>query len=638
MSKFVITKLNNYIIRVFAAVFLILFVWVVHILYLPQAAKFGMSGHDWEYLLYFDSFKGDDLANFLRIRNDLGNPYFTQIVYYLGSLKQIFGFNQTAFKLVDMLWKSIAALSAAFLVFKLTKDKLFAFFVVLFFTIFPSTAGSLKDTLAGSNFLIVPFACLFIYYYIQSAKNPKKILLASLFYYLALIAGPARAYLLLPVPFFIELYRLIRFFRPFIFLRRLLIFYFVPWVTLQSGSEFNPWSEVLRHIKLVTDGNLYTLTMPFQMFSALFIDQSILVDILQKGKTVLSFVHPDLAGFVIVNIALLVLSAVIGLAVKGKRKIYSFVTGIMIFTLIFEAIFYIFGLLSSDFTSQVHFLNVTGSIYLTESLNPTVFQASIGGYLFILGLALALEWWKNQRDNRILMISMAAWFWFVSTEIEMFLTSYKWEMIYESNEKYIFVCSWGAVIFTAGIFTLLFKSLRKIKNLKSRFLSILLLNLAILLIVWKDYRYLYKYFYDFNEKDGLSVYWQETMYQRFLDKFGKENLRKPIFLYIDIAASNFNAGSFYNRILYRIFYDENGNLIRDNCKVANNDINIVKKAYTVNNGEKGFIYDTTCIAAYAKVNKMIFYPLSNFYAYKMENKDFIDIKEEVIKDLNQARQ
>lgn len=616
--------------RVFTIVFLIILIWIIHLFFLSQASKFGMSGHDWEYLLYFDSFKGNDLSNFHRIRDDLGNPYFTQIVYYLGALKQIFGLNQTAFKLVDMFWKSLASFSVGFLVLKLTKDRLFAFLTAFFFIIFPSTAGSLKDTLAGSNFLIVPFACLFIYYYIQSAKIPKKILLASLFYYLALIAGPARAYLLLPIPFSIELYRLVRFFRPFIFFRRLLIFYLIPVVTLQSGPEFNPMPEVLRHIKLVTDGNLYTLSMPFQMFSSLFIDQSIVKDIVGSGSNFIT-------GFLVINIAFFVLSILIGFVIKRTKKIYPFVFKVMIPTLILEAIFYFFGLLSSNFTGQVPFLDVTGNTYLTESLNPTIFQASIGAYLFILGFILTLEWWKNQRSNKTLMVIVAAWFWFISTEVELFLTSYKWEMIYESNEKYIFICSWGAVVFAAGIFTLIFKALKQLKNLKLRILSISLLTIVVLLITWRDYEYLNKYFYDFNERDGLSVYWQETMYQRFLTKFGKENLRKPIFLYIDPKLTSFDAGAFYNRILYRIFYNENGELIRNNCKVVTHDTSLLKKAYTANNGEKGFLYDTTCIADYAKVGKVIFYPLSNFYAYKIVNKEFVEIKEEIVSQLEETK-
>lgn len=190
--------------------FLIIFVWIINLLFLNQAAKRGMNGHDWEYLFYYDSFEGNKLSNFDRLRSDLGNPYFLQISYYIGTLKHFLGLNSKAFKPVDIFWKTLAVLFSGWFIFKLTNDKIFVFFTIYFFTIFPSTAGSLNLTENGVNFLIIPFALLSIYCYIKSTKKPKFILLAGLFFYLSLIAGPARAYLLLPIPIVVELYRLIK--------------------------------------------------------------------------------------------------------------------------------------------------------------------------------------------------------------------------------------------------------------------------------------------------------------------------------------------------------------------------------------------------------------------------------------------
>lgn len=639
MNRLFALKINNPVYKLFAVIFLILIVWLINILFLPQVAKWGMNGHDWEYLLYFDSFKGNELENFQRIRADLGNPYFLQIVYYLGILKQVFGLNQTAFKLVDILWRSLAAISVGYLIYKLTKNKLFSYLSVFFYTIFPSTAGPFNFVMSGVNSLIIPFTCLFIVSYIESIKKPKKILLAALFFYLALISGPARAYLLVFVPLFVELIRLIRSFRPFVFIGRSLIFYLMPFITLQSSSSIatlNMVHEITRHIKLVTDGNSYSLTMPFQMFSTLFIDQTILKDFLGWDKLLLPSLNSDLGRFLIFDLVLLIISIFLGFAIKGKKNIYAFVLKVMIPTLIFEAIFYFLGLLSSHFTGIIPFLDPEGRPYLNEPLNPTVFQASLGGYIFMLGLILAIEWRKNQRDNKILMVIAGAWFWFVALELEMFLTSYRWEMIYESNDRYIMVAALGAVIFAAGIFSLSVKALGKLKSLKLKLLLISLLTIFTFLITWKDYEFLYRIYYNWNENMGGSAYWQDTMYQRFLNKFGKDNLKKDIFLYIDPAVGDFNRGSFYNLLGFRIFYDVNGNIIRDNCKVVTDNIDVVKKAYTINNGEKGFTYDTKCVdIGPSTIGKKVFYPLSNFYAYRMKNKDFVDIKDEIIAKLDQ---
>ena len=132
------------------------------------------------------------------------------------------------------------------------------------------------------------------------------------------------------------------------------------------------------------------------------------------------------------------------------------------------------------------------------------------------------------------------------------------------------------------------------------------------------------------------------MYQRFLTKLGIENLKKPIFLYIDPKSKSetgrFLGGSFYGPLGFRIFYDENGSLIRDNCKVVTNDIKMLEKSYVVQNGEKGFKYATSCIDIEKSTEgRIVFYPLTSFYAYRMENKDFIDIEDEILDQLDEKK-
>lgn len=238
------------------------------------------------------------------------------------------------------------------------------------------------------------------------------------------------------------------------------------------------------------------------------------------------------------------------------------------------------------------------------------------------------------------MITCLGWLWAVFSEILLYLTNSWSNMILESNDKYILICSAGAVIFVAGLITLAFEKIIKLRNTAFKTFTILLLTSAIILVGWKDYKYMNNYYYRWNEGEGGSGYWQDTMYKQFLNKLGRENFKKSIFLYIDTGANigQFNTGSFVNPMRYRIYYDENGNLIRDNCKVVTRDIKDLEKAYVVQNGEKGFLYDTPCVdAKIGVVGQTVFYPLSNFYAYKMENKDFIDIKEETLSQLDRVK-
>lgn len=624
-------KLNNILI----IFILIILVWITQVLFLNQAAQLGMNGwDDWVQLFNYDSNRivGDSLIN----KDIIGNIYILQETYYIGVLKAIFGLHLASFKLFDLLLKSLAALSSGYLVFKLTKDKLFAFLTLFFFVIFPSTAGLLNSVVSGLNHLVIVFMCFSIYFYIESFKTPKKILLASLFFLLAFCAGPARAYLLLPIPLTIELIRLRKEFKPFVFLRRLLIFYFLPFVLAQSSSgNFDPFFEIIVRLKQIQSGNLYTLTLPFQMVSTLFIDQSILIDILNWGKSFIPFINKGLNSFLVVNIALILSSFYLGFVIKGKNyKSFTFI--LIISTFLMEILFYFLGRISMN-NGIISFINYEGSTYLTQILDPTVYQAFLGGFYTILGSMLTWEWWKKQRDNKILTVVVAGWFWTVSTVFASYLSNYRWEMIIQSNDRYMFVSSLGIVVFAAGIFSLSFKALGKIQNLKFKLLSNFLLTAFILLITREDYKYLDQIYYGFNERGG-SAYWQETMYRKFLTTIGKDNLKKNIFLYmVNQGDAQFNEGSFIYPVYFEIYYDEKGNLIRGSCnKVLNNNIEILKKAYIELNREKGFIFETRCLKAIKGTEgRRVFYPLSNFYAYKIVDKEFVDIKGDILDQLDQ---
>lgn len=620
----------NKFLKIMAGVSLILLVWAIQILFNPHIVNWAMMGDDWRWLFYFDTHRAG-LGNFFTIKNDLGSAHPLQQTYYIGILRNILGLNQEAFQLTQLLFKSLAALSIAFLVFKLTKEKIFAAFAAFFFIVFPSTAGSFW-VVSGSNYLIAAFMCFSIYFYIQSAKNPKKILPAALFFFLGLCAGPARAYTLVPIPLIVELIRLKKRFRPFVSLRRLLIFYILPFVFLRStGDQYqiNEMFAILSKIKQISSGQYYTFSLPFQMFSALFIDQSIL-----KGI-------PTLLGFVVINLSLLILSVIVGFVVWGKKKMNSFIVKITFFTIILELIFYFLAFLHSK-TGDLPFSDPEGNPYFRLDFNPTIFQASIGGYIFILGLFLALEWWKNQRENKVLMVAAFSWMWSFFLILLLYMTHTWWAMIKFSNDRYSFSPAVGAVIFTSAIFALSFKALEK--KLRSKKISFLLFGIIMTFIAYKEYKISDHLYYSFTQLyGGETSYWQETMYQRFINKFGKENLREPIILFIDDTEDiKFNAETFFNPIKWRIYYDENGKLIRDNavgnCKVVTRDIVELKKFYTSYNRQKGFKWDyILCVdptySTSAKTN--IFYPIDKFYAYKMVNKEFIDIKDEIIAKLDQ---
>lgn len=614
-------------------ILLVIVVWFAQILFLYQASRTGFNGwDDWGQLFYYDAYNARDLRNLPFIAKETGTPYMWTEEYNIGSLKDIFGIEQRTIKLIQLLFKTLAALAVAFLAFKLTKDKLLVFFILFFFIVFPSTAGVLPHIIFAGAYLTIVFMCFSVLFYIQSVDKPKKIFLASVFFFLALLVSPPRAYFILPVPFLVELYRLKREFKIVTFLKRLFIFY-SPLIFLQSRPGiFIPHLEFLARLKQVASGNLYSLSFPFQAMSALYVDKTILNEMLTTVGLNLLLPYPDVRGLIVIDSIFVILTFLIGLTIKVK-KIFSFILAVLGLTLLLQTIFLVFGFVSSQ-NGTVTYINYTvGSTY-SQTLSSSIYQAAIGGFYFVLGLFISRQWF-NQRNNRILMIMSVAWFWTISTELLLYATNHWYTMVDLSLDRYTVVASVGAVIFAGGIFSLATSAIAEIKKFNFKILSFLLLIIFLLLGSWKNFELLDKFFFNWNEKQGMSAYWQDTVHQRFLSKVGSENLKRPMIVYVDPNSKEpFIWGAFIHPSRYRLFYDEKDNLIRDNCKAITGDFKELKSSFVTQEGEKGFFIDSICTNPEISFQmKKFFYPLQYFYAYRQEEGDFKDIKDEIISQI-----
>lgn len=78
----------------------------------------------------------------------------------------------------------------------------------------------------------------------------------------------------------------------------------------------------------------------------------------------------------------------------------------------------------------------------------------------------------------------------------------------------------------------------------------------------------------------------------------------------------------------------NGNQLIDGCtEVFYGDKESLAKLIKVENGQKGFIYRSLCVEKGVGGYAQPILTSDNFYAFKLKNKDFIDIKEEVLYEL-----
>jgi len=598
-------------------IIIVLLVWAAQTLFINQASKTGFNGwDDWGLVTTYDAFNGNDLRSFPTIAN-------------IGIIKNIFGLNQTTLRLFELFIKSLAALSVSYMLFKFAKNKLFSFFAIFFFIVLASTAGPLVSIIFIGAYVTIILMCLFLLSYVQSIKKPKRIWLSSLFFFGAILVCPSRAYLIVPVPFFVELFFLVRTSNFLNFLKRAFILY-LPLIILQTflllngdrpHPAFMPQQDILSRYQQVTSGNLYTLSLPFQAISSLFIDVSFIQGI----------------GFALMNFILLILSICLGLALNAKKFVW-FTVKLMGLTILTEIIFYLFGQLSLH-NSQIVYISVIKFVDpYSQAFYPSIFQASLGAFYSILGLLIGWEWWKYQRDSKMLKIIFFAWLWSVLSEILLYLTSHWYDMINYSFDRYIITSSLGAVIFIAGIFVLFTQAVVRTKKIFTKLFLFSLIGIFSLVIAWKNYYLLDRYYHNVNENNGSSAYWQDSMYQKFLNKFPRDNLAKSIVLYFDSSQeeSTFNQSSFIQPARFRLFYNNNGSLIRNNCKAVTSNIDVLKKGFVILNGEKGFLVDSICISFFSLFYQTEFYPLSNFYAFKIQDKEFIETTNEALNQISVA--
>lgn len=610
-----------YSFQVVKIILIILLAWVAQTLFLHEVLNNGIHGDDLNALFWFHAFRGDLPSQFPFLWNDK-TIFILQQIYYMGLLQGIFGFmNFPPVQLTHLFFKTLAGLSLSLLIYKLVKDKTFAVLTVFFFLVSLSTTGTFIALAQGTAYLAMASTAIFALFYYQSFKQPSKILPASLFFFLALIISPPRTFPIIVIPFIVELIRLKNKFRPFVFLGRLFIFYFLPYKLLSKDSGHVTGRSWFVHLQDFTSGNYYSISYPFQVISSLFIDKSFLKYIFFPRSTL------DLYAILIQQLLLLPLSILLGLIVKFKKP-FNFLIKITLSTLLLRILFFVFGTYSHD-------LPFDGGIIQQVNFNKISFsQASFGGYFVIFGILLVFEWWKNQRNDKVMMVLSGAWFWILVSLMIVWFSAGGVDMI-GSDRRYVLPISLGSTIFSAGIFTLL------IKKMVLKVSSFFLLGIIIFMITFVNYNFLNNYFWERNQQDGSDSGWQREMFQRFLEKFGQANLYKDALIYLDYSKSNDQDREFYKNSVgnfYILVFFDKGYLTRDNCKAVIYDKQVLKKTYKIINGRKGFLVDyppTLCVKPVIGYDgKTTFYPMDNFYAYSLQNREFIDIKESILNEFS----
>lgn len=615
---------------------------VLNGLIFSKQLNYGFRDVDWQVLYYFKLFGNLSLNHLLQEIKVLG--VYIPESYYVGLLQKFLGINFVSLHQVTHLFKIIVAISVYALVVKIFKRKLLAFVSSLIYTISYTHAGALFQLSSGGYFLATIFMNLFLIAYYDSLKRVsilKWSILVSFLLILSLALKPERMYPLIALIILVELFiivsggfrknvLLISLKRTLIILLPLIVFFPFFHALFTDGvfpgfapSQFFLGAEV--KVESILKGNLQILIDPFVSLGSIF-----LYDDYWKLLGPLNF--QDFG----VYIFSLILGPIIRLgfitfilcAVFFKRSL-KLVLLIMIPVLIFGLIIY--GL-------NINWQQIESSARIHFDPNITAVPAITGFYIFILNLIFFVMWLKG-KDSRFapLFTGIA----FASLFILMTWISSDILLVFMGPQRYLSIPSIGTSLFVSALLVIIYDRIKSTKSARN-FAGVIFLLLIPLIVV--NYQVVSKFFDYELTYAGLRASEQTRMKDKFRQLTGKISTTDKSLFYFDETADKqngyFDEGTVMAGFNYWTRVNMDGSLnnfpdpgmMRTNLQCPEhthqNCVDILKAGLGMEGGQYGIWYKDPI-----RGNRNNFYKISNFHAYRFVNRDIVDIREEVLKEL-----
>ncbi|TSC88539.1 MAG: hypothetical protein G01um10147_35 [Microgenomates group bacterium Gr01-1014_7] len=420
--------------------FLFIFsILLISLFTLYPSFNLALFGDDWLVIYRYVSDVGSISAGFSKHLHEYLSPYGpTQV--FMGILEQLYNYNSTFYYITSYLLRLFAAFSLFPITFYLTRNKLSAFFAVLFFSVTTTGFDTTNWVFNMTSYLAIGFISLFLFFYLRSKEEERTIFLvpAIILFYLAYITSSIRMHATLPLLILLEIIWNFQE-RNLIFARKSLVRLTLVVVTILfirfTGASFGQPTEAADRFRegistaklFLNQGRYDFLAYPLASFGSIFIPDAILPfsgQVSSIKNLIINMVLPILLIFVIVSRFLMKLTYDL------KRDFFGILFALTIVWTIIAIIFYKGNI--STFSSAAY-----NSLLL------------IGGYIFILGLMLIIKNIKLKSTSTLLILSLAwillsylyAWWW-------------KPESLYLTTHRYLIVGAAGAAIFLSGLISL----------------------------------------------------------------------------------------------------------------------------------------------------------------------------------------
>lgn len=583
----------------------------------------GFTIDDWRAVQAYKEVVNNPIVDLVKAWRALG-PHAFAHTYYNGVLYDLFKTNYIYYQILNTILQSFSVLSLFPAIYLLFKNKWLATLTTLIFAFHFTHFGNLSAVLNGGDSLMIVSMNLFFAFYIWTLQKNRftfKIMVTLVILLLAAsIFDITRFYpVLISLPIFevlnywvnknqrgikISILRLLIFYSPFI---ALILF---DYNVALNEANFNILTYIFK------TGSFEILLTPFASFSSLFIPPNhIVLWGNHSFQSLQAFIFSSLIKMLIIFYPIYLVSGFLMLPKPGKYILRS-----LFLSLCFSLVAFLFA---------NHWLYLDSK---TRSGDPGVYLIPSLYGLFILSgiISFFIEWLNNKRNFFLLALGISPLF----SLLFIFMT---WIMvcdncIFMGVHVYISVASIGAVIFLSILF---YAALQKLQASHTGFFGKFGALLAIgyfLFFLVVGSQEIDKFFSD-QVKNGYGASDQERLLNTFWNEVGRNKHysdQNPILIYLN-NYQDYENGFFYaNSFVLKIqsFLTIEGSKITHmarycNIQIGNDDIKYMRAGIV--NGKK-VIISNNC-------GYDIIYPLENFFAFKMINRNLVPDKSEILEEL-----
>lgn len=598
--------------------------------FLKPTFDIGLSPEDREFILRYKLLGSNPLTKILQVWLERG-AYSTIPIYYIGTVQSIAGFNYQFIQFIGVLFRTLAILSIFPLVTLVFKNIWLAVLTTIIFAFSYTTTGALETGVEPSEYLgfLMMNVFLFAYYRLNTKYllNFKWLFLTSILLFIAVMTSVMRIY---PILFFLPLIELFIFFSnrkkyKFKYLVIKLTVLYLPFIILKSFLPFPTTDHfsLSMIIARITEGNWHLVLTPFQGLGFMIPVWKYYDKLGILGLSNFSDYFIFLLGgpLIIFGAAYLILSRI-----TANSKLTFF---IRVFTLNF-------GLEVLTYWIIKHRLSMPTQLQLNFD-QPRLYSILFGIFIFSLMINYMIDWYRQGKKNNLLLV-----LWLGPFIALLYITmTYFFASLGLSfggaQDHYLLIPTLGIALAIAGILLMLMGKLSG-SQLKLSLSSILIAFIMLVIYIFnREMTHAYFIGANFN---GRAAAGQELLQGGIREVFKDLDYSKPALVYFDTSDIPQSKDPFYSEGLLTpfpvIMYSQGEDVVSGCVGVIYEDGQMAKLKELIKtiDNQQVIIYQTVCVES-SRINVQdVIYKPENLYALKIKDGDFIDIKDQVLKELD----